>query len=144
MIISKILRDSGRYDDIIKILEKISMNNNYDFPVNAYVDNDNKTKWRVPGDDVRKGAVTLLSIIKNNEVITEASDQYECLRHVVETSADIMLHNYANFLSHRIKPIDDMENIRAYQILSHLLFYIGNEEIMSWGDFTVPVGWKKQ
>ena len=144
MIISKILRDSGRYDDIIKILEKISMNNNYDFPVNAYVDDDGKTKWRVPGDDVRKGAVLLLSIINNNEAITEASDQYECLRHVVETSADIMLHNYANFLSHRIKPDDDMENIRAYQILSHLLFYIGNEEVMSCGDFTVPVGWKKQ
>ena len=138
MNIEQILKEANRYDAIQQILKDIVADNQQTYPVDPFIDNDHKTKWRVDGDNVRKDAKELLRIIDNNEAI---NTDFLYLTQYVRTKSDALLHNYAVSISHRNEPKIDMEKIRCWEILDNLLTNCCNGQLDD--DWYIPTGWKK-
>lgn len=137
------LADSGRYFEIIKILEKIVDTTSATFPVECYSGEQGKAKFCVSGNELRLDARKLLDILnpKNFFIeLYEEVDSFDTIIRYLRTRNDVFLHNFANTISHGEVPNSSIEDIRASLVLENLVSSI-------WGDFetwTVPKGWRKE
>lgn len=136
---AKVLKEAGRYDQVTDILVKIATGcNAYTYPVHPFIDDDFTTKWRVEGSSIRKQALRLLEIVVDKEdvkVIDEMS--FTQISAYVESHADILLHNYAINVSHKIEPDVDMDEARNWLVLGSLIKGLHLPE-----EWAVSDGWK--
>lgn len=142
MDVIEALKEGHRYEDVQKILtDIINKKDDGTYPVNAFV-KDNETLWRVDCTKVKEQAKKLQSIISQEKIFVLEEDEFVDLLQYVNTHVDILLHNYANAISHRREPYVDMEEVRSYSVLwitinnLHLMYY-GEEP-----DFSIPKGWR--
>ena len=136
---AKVLKEAGRYDQVTDILVKIATGcNGYTYPVRPFIDDDFTSKWRVEGSSIRKQALRLLEIVVDGDevkVIDEMS--FTHISAYVESHADILLHNYAIHISHKIEPDVDMDEARNWLVLDNLIKCLHLPE-----EWTIPDGWK--
>lgn len=136
----KTLKDAGRYEEVINILKRIISDSslNGTVPVDAFVDNDNRTVWRIDGKLIKEEAVAFLQLLENNCSIADP-DEYFYLNRYVQTKHNMLLHNYATLISHRKNPEAkySIEVIRNWLCLGFLLDNLGDE------DKYIPMGWNK-
>lgn len=136
------LQKANRYDQIKQILTGLANDTEGNYPVKAFVNEDGETKWRVNGKDVHDEAKKVLQIIDSKTL--EQADVGNLLANV-STMADMHLHNYAVYLSHRKTPTVTMDTVRKYEVLEHLLNHIYKksyyDEIEA--TYTIPEGWYK-
>lgn len=124
----QILQNANKYEDVTKILTDISKDTEYDYPVDAYVTDEGKTKWRVDGKTVQTEAARLLAIIKNPSITADPYD-FINLRVYATSISNMYLHNYAVHISHRTTPLEDMDNIRSWEVLENLIYHIQNKQL---------------
>ena len=140
--IKRTLMEANRYEEVKDILINICTNSSLlplSCPVNAFVDENGVTQWRVNGDAVHKEACGLLNIIEDDDLVYDDINlsSYSNLLQYVLSKSDMMIHNYAVFISHRDTPVDDMEVIRNWEILQNLILNLADK------DWDIPDGWKK-
>lgn len=135
--------NAGRYKAIMKILHKITKVSG-SLPVDAFVDVDGITRWRIDGDKVSNEAKLLIEKIENNATIKDLrEEEFDNLRSYTKTQSDMHLHNYTVSLAHRNKPSVKLGKIRAWMILDNLLWCIPNRSEQD-GDWNIPKGWQKK
>lgn len=138
-MIKRILKEAGRYDEIVDVLNNISKETDVSKPVNAFVDYDGKTKWRIDGKLLKYEASKFLQIISAEEITEKLDiDYFNELLQYIHTKSDTLLHNYAVSISHRNEPEIDMEYIRSVEILENLLYNLNDYK-----KWYIPDGWKK-
>lgn len=138
----KEIKGSGKYNEIISILKKISTRNVHQYPLyTPYTDNHGMTRYRISGELVRKEAEILLNILQTEEKIGEI--RFNFLPHYLCSETNMMLHNYAVSLSHNKQPRDSMDTIRSWLIIENLVS-CWSTTIDQSGDWTIPDGWKKE
>lgn len=135
------LKKSGRYDEIISILKTIKMIQDYSLPVDCYCGDDGKAAFRIKVSDLRSDADKILTMLYSNEtfVVLEDGDNFEAIFHYLTTHCNMFLHNYANTISHRKTPENDIDDIRSSLILENLIMNIHG----GLDDWDIPVGWRK-
>lgn len=137
---------AGRLNDIRNILcDIISETDRSSYPVDAFVDTDGQTKWRVDGESVRLEArEVLFQLLETNEIKGRFDDLHQYLLSWV----NMELHNYSIAISHRHDPSDgytptvDMEKIRSLLIIENCLCCLNLDPEES-GEWSIPNGWKK-
>ena len=135
-----ILKEAHRYKAVINILNTIINESAVSYPVKPFIHYDtcgeSYTKWRVDGSDVRKEAELCKQAIEQ--------DDYGCnnpcinLLVYVESKYNMMLHNYANSISHRHFPVIEMDNIRNWLCLGCVIEHFSDDM-----DLVIPTGWKR-
>lgn len=140
-MIKRKLEKANRYDDVIGILKDISHLENIDYPVDAFVDDDDHIQYHIPGHVIRSESNDLMRGIYNNYDITDFdSDSFMNLFRFVESESNRLMHNYANDISHRNVPTSNsMDIIRSWLVLWNILVGI-NMNDRSW---KIPKGWRK-
>ena len=141
-----ILRESGRLEDILLIVAKISSKNDKSYPSAYYLDSEGNYKCRVDMSIVRNQIQLWLNLITISE-IKESVDLTEFGAYV-EGLMDTYLHNYAVAVSHRVKftaeeSETELEIIRTWEVLNATINYFKYIECYEDG-FEVPKGWKKK
>lgn len=141
-----ILEKAGRYDSSVAILKKvITCLQDNSVPVDPFIDDNNITQWRVEGKKCKEQAAQVLQII-TDEVIVNKDDLVGKLNEIyylIKSDADIKLHNYAVYQSHRKTPLDDMETIRNYLVLEDLILNLDTKnEVDPDESWEVCDGWK--
>ena len=91
--------------------------------------------------DIRNGLNLWLMLIESQQILGDGTEIFLALEAYVHTELDMMLHNYANSISHRMEPEEDMEEIRAWQVFLSSIHHLMNPLDM---DFTIPRGWRCQ
>lgn len=144
--IKKTLKEANRYLDISIILSNITKLNCHDYSVFAYEGEDGKIKRRVDGKDVSNEAEKLLKFIDGEITIEDIClfDHFSNLYKYVKSCTDTLLHNYSIDISHGIEPRHDMEDIRSWLILDNLILTLDLDGDWTIGDWTIPVGWRKE
>lgn len=139
-MIKKILEDANRYDDVKNILNNIIKDNQYSYPVNAFGDDYGRIKYRVDGNAVRKEASILLQLIDEEKEINEKSrDNISNLFRYVRSQYDMLLHNYAVYISYKKDPDVDIDIIRSWGILDSLISCFDYVD----DNWYIPNGWRK-
>ncbi len=148
MTIKEKLQESGRYEQIMEIVAKIAVRNFGDVPVRLQYNSEMKPVSRVKISDVRTGLNLWLLLIGKEQVSGgNVAETLFALEAYVSTELDMMLHNYANSISHRTEPEEDMEEIRAWQVFLSSIHHLMNPWDPEYGtqtDFTIPKGWRCQ
>lgn len=137
----KELKRANRYDDIIDLLNYLSLEiKNEDYPVDLYISNGKPHNY-VSGIDIKREAKLLLDFLqlKIDEIISSEDELFE-LEKYVDTSKNILMINYTNALSHRIKPETDLDEIRILSILTNLINNVFDRNNKTWN---IPEGWAK-
>lgn len=138
--IKDILKEAGRYEDILNILNNIINADNEcgSYPVSAYV-MEGKISFGVDAKLVKKEATELLKYIVDGEdgAIIESCVSVYNLYNYVQSESNIQLHNYAVHLSHNVAPQVSMDTIRNWEILDNLIACLGSED-----QWHIPDGWK--
>ena len=150
--IRDIVKDAGRLETITNIVLKISTRNSYDLPIRGAVDiKSGESIFRVKTDDIRKGIRAWDKYLDTDakNIDTNDTEDLEWFSMYVESELEVLLHNYANSCAHRnIPPEEDLEIIRAWEILNSTLNYMLFENRCTYSDnnnpddFTIPEGWK--
>ena len=149
-VIKQNLLEIGRYDDVKTLLTEI-VNSEWrgTYPVHAYVTDDNRTLWRVKCSDVKEQAQALIELIDSEEITTRPD--FQDLLQYVDTMRDIDLHNYANAISHKMKPDIDMEDIRVRSVTAYIIVCaiedaneISCEIPKGWGKYPCKAGIRPQ
>lgn len=140
-MIQKTLKKANRYDDVVKILNKIANDNAPKYETEPYADEDGNIRLETDGWLVRQGAQTVLDIITTGNV----PETIYPIRHVsqyVKKQANVYLRNYAIQASYGREPITDMNGIRAWLILNSLICHVMQKtETSGW---EIPDEWKKE
>ena len=142
----RILKEAGRFDSSVAILKKVitCLQDSYVL-VDPFVDDNNMIQWRVEGKKCKEQAAQILKVI-TDEVIINKDDlvgKLDEIYYFIKSNADIKLHNYAIYQSHRKIPIDDMDTIRNYLVLADLILNLDTKnEIYSDYSWIVPESWK--
>lgn len=145
------LRKSNRLFDVkcilYGIIERLERIGNVDLPVRFCISNDDKLITHVKRKDVYSEALHLfevLSTLSDTNSSKECDDDgyiheddYSNLSLYVGDHSDMLLHNYAVSISHRMGGSMD-DDIRVWCILSNLLDNLYSD---TWN---VPVGWCKE
>lgn len=145
------LRKSNRLFDVKSILygiiERLERIGNVDLPVRFCISNDDKLITHVKSKDVYSEARHLFEVLSTLPAADDSEeggfdsyiheDDYSNLSLYVGDHSDMLLHNYAVSVSHRIGGSMDDE-IRVWCILSNLLDNLYSD---TWD---VPVGWYKE
>lgn len=133
------LIDAKRYKSVMSILRHIAEFEDRFYTVPPFVDIIDETAWGIHGVAIAAAAKNLIRLINGKGTNRAFID----LRIYVNSEVNIMLRNFANDISHRKYPHTDMNEIRKWQTLLHILncldYYDNNGEV----DFTVPECWKK-
>lgn len=145
------LKESGRYNQVIKILDKIISDTKLEgeTPVSAYVDENNNTQWRVDAISVKMEASLLKGALLYDNTDIFVSD-YDSLRQYVSSKTDIMLHNYAIEISYRKdKHQIKMGTIRGWLCLDNIIYNIPitREEAQNKTSplyYEIPKAWRKK
>ena len=136
-----ILKNAGRYEEVVNILKNIICDNNLTgtYPVDAFIDLDNTTRWRIDSKLIKEEATAFLQLLENGCNIAEP-DEYFNLNQYIMSKSNMLLHNYAISISHRNNPEDNinMENIRIWLCLGNLLDNLNDT------DKYIPDGWKNK
>jgi len=140
-MVKNILKDAGRYEDVVGILKGIISDTEYSYPVDAYVIKTGETLWRVDGDIVRSEAEKLLRLIE--EGVAEENDSFMTLYEYINTHTNAKLHNYAIAISHRHEPDVDMEELRSWLVLWNLIICYHDTYVVD-TEWSVSEGWRKQ
>lgn len=149
--IKETLIEAGRYEEIKKILKNIIFNiKDIQLPVNPFAGDGGKIQYYVKGCFVKEEAAKLFIVLTEKEEI-EMQCSLDNLFKYVHSYACILMHNYANMISHRKNPELDvsMEDIRCWEILDNFLAcYIAglleSEDEDGKYEWSIPDGWKKQ
>lgn len=141
-----ILEKAGRYDSSVAILKKvITCLQDSSVPVDPFVDDNNITQWRVEGKKCKEQAAQVLQII-TDEVIINKDDlvgKLDEIYYLIKSNADMKLHNYAIYQSHRKTPYEDMETIRNYLVLADLILNLDTKnEVNPDESWSISEGWK--
>lgn len=144
--IHEILKAANKYDDVKNILTDIIKDNEPDYPVKAFINDDGETKWRVKGKSVRNEAAKILTIIDGKNFVKtnnsdETTDDFQNILSYVTTTSDIKLHNYAVALSHRTEPKDNLDDIRSWETLENLIYHLRSNDDWAW---EIPNGWHRK
>ena len=133
----QILIDAGRYEGVSSILTNLSILPGYQHPVSPYVKEDGTVSFDVLGVNLRNQASLLLRRLNGEQELGPVKD-YLDLSLYVQSILNMMLHNYANHISHRIEPDVDMEDVRTWAVLSNLI----DELAFCDEEWTIAEGWK--
>lgn len=140
-MIKDILKEANRYDDVMGIIESIILNTeSRSYPVDAYINDEGETRWRVDGDLIKYEAVKLLKTISEGSEHETIGKDFMNLEQYVLSHSNMLLHNYAVSISHRKEPETDIDVIRVWEILDNLLINWSGDGIDDW---YIPNGWKK-
>lgn len=149
MSIKNILKNANRYEDTLKILDTIAAMNGTSYPVEAFVDEDNITRWRIDGKDLRKEAKLCKQIVMS-DTTTDTNYSLSNIFQYVHSYTNMLLHNYANSLAHRNIPNDNLNTIRAWLVVGSVIDHCDtNYKTMydncndSLSNDLIPNGWKK-
>lgn len=136
--IEKILKEAGRYVDVLSILAEIINTNKVpdDAPVSAYLNSDGELTYHVDGKLVRKEASTLLNMLIHEE---DLAINISHLDKYITSTTDIMLHDYALYLSHGVIPEHTIDEINQWQVLR-----IVTNSFSFDGGWYIPAGWKRK
>lgn len=142
-VIEELRRSNRLFDvkhliyDIIESVERVDAG---DLPVHFCISDDGKLITHVKSKDVYSEAHHLFKVLSTVLVADDLyiyGDDYSNLSLYVGAHCDMLLHNYAVSVSHRMGgPMDD--EIRVWCILSNLLDNLYSD---TWD---VPVGWCKE
>jgi len=116
----EILRNSGWLNETIGELNLAIKTEGCPPLVKPYVDKNNVTQWRVDGITLRYQALQLKSILMLKmtddeiELTNKNVNNYEELYWYFYSKAEILLHNYANEVSHHKIPSVNMQEARMY------------------------------
>lgn len=141
------LRKSNRLLDVkcilFDIIERIEGFGNVDLPVRLCIDND-KLITHVKSKDVYSEACHLFEMLSSLSIADDFKescvgscmykDEYSNLSLYVSDHSDMLLHNYAVEVSHRMGG-EMNDEIRVWCILSNLLDNMYSDE------WNVPAGW---
>ena len=140
--IKKVLKEAGRYEDTLRILGEIINTNKVpdDAPISSYyLNSDGELTCRVDGKLVRKEASALLNILIHEEdldINVSHLDEY------ITSATNIMLHNYALYISHGMIPNHTIDEINQWQVLNNLVIFLAS---FSFDDtWHIPDGWKRK
>lgn len=146
MKIKEIIKETGRYEQIMEFLIK-ELTSNASYAVRPFY-KDYEIVKEISSADIHKGIKWFMYLIKKQEEeITEQyyDDKLWALERRVSDYLDTLLHNYANAISHRHEGSkSDMETIRTLQVLYDVInffmydftFEIDDERILE-----IPVAW---
>lgn len=141
------LRKSNRLLDVkcilYDIIERIEECGNVDLPIRPCID-DNKLITHVKSKDVYSEARHLFEMLSSLSIPDDSKescvgscmyrDEYSNLSLYVSDHADMLLHNYAVEVSHRMGG-EMNDEIRVWCVLSNLLDNMYSDE------WDVPAGW---
>ena len=148
MTIKETIKAAGRYEQIMEIIAKIAIRDVGDVPIMLQYNSEMKPVSRVKMSDVRTGLNLWLVLIGKEQVSGgNVTETLFALEAYASTELDMMLHNYANSISHRTEPEEDMEDIRAWQVFLSSIHHLMNPWDPEYGtqmDFTIPKGWRYQ
>lgn len=128
MTIKEKLQESGRYEQILEIIANICCIEDVDTPVRLHYDREGKVVNRVQMKDVRDGIKLWYQLLKKQiDEPIDSGERLDAFEAYVETNNDMMLHNYANEISHRKTPSIDMErDIRPWLVLWETVVHMIN------------------
>ena len=143
------LKRSNRLVDVKRIIwdivESTEMSSGQYLPVYFCISNDGKIITHVKGETIYSEARHLFEVLSTLWSIDDPNttsidfiheDEYDNLSLYVTNHCDVLLHNYAISVSHRIdEEMDD--DIRVWCILANLLANLYSD---TWN---VPVGWRR-
>ena len=144
------LRKSNRLLDVKRIIwnigESTEMSSGQYLPVHFCISNDGKIITHVKGENIYSESRHLFEVLSTpgcmddpNEASVDVyihEDDFDNLSLYVTDHCDVLLHNYAVSVSHRIdEEMDD--DIRVWCILANLLDNLHSD---TWD---VPVGWMR-
>lgn len=130
--------EAGRYEEIISIVNDFINDKQSTYPVYPFIYNGT-TIWRVDGSNVNKEAICYLDLITKDEITNVPSfEDFRSFYHLALTRLDDMLHNYANSISHRVDPTNNMETIRCLHIIVSSI-----NCLFDFNDWIIPDGWKE-
>ena len=140
-----ILEEAGRFNSSVVILKKvITCLQDDSFPVDPFIDNNNITQWKVEGKKCKEQATQILKVITDEVIIDkdELVGKLNDIYYLIKSSANMKLHNYAIYQSHRKTPFDDMESIRNYLVLADLILNLNTKNENPDYSWSVPESWK--
>jgi hypothetical protein len=142
--VKETLEKAGRYQDVMDILKSIytdqSLRTSSYGIYTPYVDPLGKTHWNVDGREVIFEALDLSEAIASDDKAFDDNDnplQFEQLYDYVQSTHNMLMHNYANNLLHRIKPRVDIDKIRAWGVL-YCVLEKRSDELLD-----IPDGWRR-
>ena len=140
IMIKRKLKKANRYDDVMEILKNITRLENIEYPVNAFVNDDDRISYHIPGHVIRSEANDLIRGIYNNFSVTDFGGPFINLFRFVESKTNRLIHNYAVDITHRRVPnSNSMNEIRSWLVLWNILIGIDTEN----RNWEVPKGWRK-
>lgn len=143
--INQELIKANKYTDVISELNKVLTDTHINYPVNMFI-RDGKIQHDVYAIDVHNQIRELITTLSDEDTTLKTISliNLDDLRIFADDKSNIMLHNYANALSHRRKEhLPSMTNIRTWNVITHLLSCasIYNEADCDTTEWTIPVGW---
>lgn len=119
--LKSVLIKGNRYIDAVNMLYEIVNSTSNDFPLHhPYIDENNVTHWRVNGEEVRKQASLLLSLL-DNDSCGDTDEDFTHLMAYLNSELEVYMINYAVAMSHNHTPENDIEVVRRWSILSNLV-----------------------
>lgn len=155
MTIKEKIKEAGRYEEVMEIINKILMEcvgDNDTYPI-SLTSKGRKLNDVTDVEDIVRGIKLWMKYIEieetqeNMEAIKDEAQLLNELMLVIDSDLDMKLHNFGVDISHR-KDVDEseLETARAYGVLwssINYFMYFGLDEDFSFIPFEVPKGWKK-
>lgn len=133
------LVSAGRYDDVMKLLEKAKNVSGPNCPVMCHNDGTGRVCYDVYPKDVKTGAEAVIDLINSNISSFPFSKNLDSLYWYIRSAAQYAMVNYAVSISHGKVPNDvPVENIRIHLILQNLIEANDVDDT----DWYIPEGWK--
>lgn len=137
LAIADILREAGRFSDLTCLLSDIIDTVPATFMQSGvYIESGDISCW-IDGQDVRKEAYLLRKRLLDGKDWTLKESDFQNLHRYVTDHVEVLMHNYAITVSHRIETEFD-DQIRVWLILSNMLVNL------SFDKWEIPKGWRSE